>query len=639
MEQWEKSIVASWPRSELEKENAGVAYRAAIGGIVLLENRGALPLTKGKIALYGIGARVYEKGGTGSGDVYTREPLSLKEALESEGYEITNASYLDRLSSSISEAEEKRDEEIIKRGKKYSAFDVSGLMGLLSLPAAAPEEPFLKEDDLPSERGTALYFIRRQAGEGRDREEVPGDYLLSEVEKKNLLFLKSSFEKLIVVINSGSPVDPSFLKGLEAGALVYLGQAGSQGPKALTALISGRESFSGHLAVSWPLSLADLPSTARFSSRGSREKEEYIEGIYVGYRFHDSFGVPAAYPFGYGLSYASFKASYSYSLKGDEVKVAASVENVSSLKGRPLIQVYLSCPSVSLPREYQGLAAYKKGKELAPGEKERLEMSFSLRDFAAYDEETSSYLLEEGEYLIRAGFSSVDTELIGSIRLSKRVLVERSFPLVKGKRVHEIAPLGKKKAETAPSYVGLDPSSIVPLFHERKAEIPDAEAQGYLAKLTHKEKLSLLAEQLHGSKGRKPVPHRDAAVLSHLSREPGCRRLLLTGVYGVQSKKAQRRGRLILAVPQLCPQVPAFLSVCSPWLQFFRKLEYQLAVRQKLKGLIPQNLKRPPGPSVPEAPGYVRERKRRSSGRISGRPCPLAGPDRQRQPLSHRQRP
>lgn len=502
MEQWEKSIVASWPRSELEKENAGVAYRAAIGGIVLLENRGALPLRKGKIALYGIGARVYEKGGTGSGDVYTREPLSLKEALESEGYEITNASYLDRLSSSISEAEEKRDEEIIKRGKKYSAFDVSGLMGLLSLPAAAPEEPLLKEDDLPSERGTALYFIRRQAGEGRDREEVPGDYLLSEIEKKNLLFLKSSFEKLIVVINSGSPVDPSFLKGLEAGALVYLGQAGSQGPKALAALISGRESFSGHLAVSWPLSLADLPSTARFSSRGSREKEEYIEGIYVGYRFHDSFGVLAAYPFGYGLSYASFKASYSYSLKGDEVKVAASVENVSSLKGRPLIQVYLSCPSVSLPREYQGLAAYKKGKELAPGEKESLEMSFSLRDFAAYDEETSSYLLEEGEYLIRAGFSSVDTELIGSIRLSKRVLVERSFPLVKGKRVHEITPLSKKKAETAPSYVGLDPSSIIPLFHERKAEIPDAEAQGYLAKLTHKEKLSLLYGDLDLTSGK-----------------------------------------------------------------------------------------------------------------------------------------
>ena len=502
MEQWEKSIVASWPRSELEKENAGVAYRAALGGIVLLENRGALPLTKGKIALYGIGARVYEKGGTGSGDVYTREPLSLKEALESEGYEITNASYLDRLSSSISEAEEKRDEEIIKRGKKHSAFDLAGLMGLLSLPAAAPEEPLLKEDDLPSERGTALYFIRRQAGEGRDREEVPGDYLLSEVEKKNLLFLKSSFEKLIVVINSGSPVDPSFLKGLEAGALVYLGQAGSQGPRALAALISGRESFSGHLAVSWPLSLADLPSTARFSSRGSREKEEYIEGIYVGYRFHDSFGVPAAYPFGYGLSYASFKASYSYSLKGDEVKVAASVENVSSLKGRPLIQVYLSCPSVSLPREYQGLAAYKKGKELAPGEKERLEMSFSLRDFAAYDEETSSYLLEEGEYLIRAGFSSVDAELIGSIRLSKRVLVERSFPLVKGKRVHEIAPLSKKKAEAAPSYVGLDPSSIIPLFHERKAEIPDAEAQGYLAKLTHKEKLSLLYGDLDLTSGK-----------------------------------------------------------------------------------------------------------------------------------------
>ncbi len=502
MEQWEKSIVASWPRSELEKENAEVAYRAALGGIVLLENRGALPLTKGKIALYGIGARVYEKGGTGSGDVYTREPLSLKEALESEGYEITNASYLDRLSSSISEAEEKRDEEIIKRGKKYSAFDVAGLMGLLSLPAAAPEEPLLKEDDLPSERGTALYFIRRQAGEGRDCEEVPGDYLLSEVEKKNLLFLKSSFEKLIVVINSGSSVDPSFLKGLEAGALVYLGQAGSQGPKALAALISGRESFSGHLAVSWPLSLADLPSTARFSSRGSREKENYIEGIYVGYRFHDSFGVPAAYPFGYGLSYASFKASYSYSLKGDEVKVAASVENVSSLKGRPLIQVYLSCPSVSLPREYQGLAAYKKGKELAPGEKESLEMSFSLRDFAAYDEETSSYLLEEGEYLIRAGFSSVDAELIGSIRLSKRVLVERSFPLVKGKRVHEIAPLSKKRAETAPSYVSLDPSSIIPLFHERKAEIPDAEAQGYLAKLTHKEKLSLLYGDLDLTSGK-----------------------------------------------------------------------------------------------------------------------------------------
>lgn len=146
---------------------------------------------------------------------------------------------------------------------------------------------------------------------------------------------------------------------MKLGAVVFMGQAGQNGGLALAHLLLGKQNFCGKLAATWAKNLQDLPCTDSFSYLdGNTDRELYKDGIYVGYRHFDTFNIKPKYAFGYGLSYTEFEIKAKAELLGGEVTIKAQVENIGKTAGKEVVQIYLSCPSGIIKREYQHLAAF-----------------------------------------------------------------------------------------------------------------------------------------------------------------------------------------------------------------------------------------------------------------------------------------
>ena len=144
----------------------------------------------------------------------------------------------------------------------------------------------------------------------------------------------------------------------------------------------------------------------------------------MGYRYFDTFHVKPRYAFGHGLSYTTFDISTErITVEGTEVKLFVKVQNTGSYPGKETVQVYLSFPGGKLDREYQMLTAFGKTEVLDPGASEKLELTFDLRDCAAYDSETASMVLEKGSYLLRVGSASDKTVPAAELTLSENVTI------------------------------------------------------------------------------------------------------------------------------------------------------------------------------------------------------------------------
>ena len=151
---------------------------------------------------------------------------------------------------------------------------------------------------------------------------------------------------------------------------------------------------------------------------GDTAHEYYREGIYVGYRYYDSFEAVRRYPFGFGLSYTKFALNTeSVTLENGAVNVAVRVKNTGAVRGKEVVQIYVSVPQGELTKEYQRLAGFKKSRALAPGEEEILNVSFPLDYMESYSERRAAYILEKGEYIVRVGASSADTVPVAVITL------------------------------------------------------------------------------------------------------------------------------------------------------------------------------------------------------------------------------
>ncbi len=410
--------------SGLELGNRALARRAAAEGFVLLENDGTLPLKEKKIALYGSGARRTVKGGTGSGAVRERYSVTIAEGLEAAGYEITTKDWLDRFDAFYEETYERYRQEQEK--KVEGVRDFYRMLGMVEPFTHPTGIPVTREDVERSGCDTAFYVLARQAGEGNDREDRQGDYRLDDVERENLELLSEAYRHLVVVINAGGVIDVSFLDTLSVSALVYCVQGGEEGGNALADVLSGRKNFSGRLATSWAYQFEDLPSNTTYSYLGKdRYHQEYTEGIYVGYRFFDTFGVKPRYAFGYGLSYTSFALEFSeVTLETDLVKVCVSVRNTGKVSGREVVQLYATVP-FGAGAEKQRLIAFAKTGELAPGEKQDLVISSPLKGLACYDETRAAWMLRSGSYLLRLGSSSDRTVPVAVLTLEKKAVLEQ----------------------------------------------------------------------------------------------------------------------------------------------------------------------------------------------------------------------
>ena len=406
-----------------EIEHQEEVRRLAGECMVILENDGVLPLQAGtkKIALFGTGARHTIKGGTGSGDVNVRENISIAQGLEHAGFKFVTEGWLDqydRLYADAQEAYAKKLNEFTEKTGKPS------MLYAFETPFEEPEQPEITEADV-KEADAAIYVISRNSGEGKDRRAEKGDYYLSDRELQNIRFMTEHYKNCIVLLNVGGVIDLTSLKAIEGvQAIMLVGQTGNMGGYAVADVLTAKTIPSGKLTDTWARSYEDYPSSATFSHRdGNLDDEYYSDGIYVGYRYFDTFGVMPLYCFGYGKSYTEFEMK-TINVTADEKQVQVEVEvtNIGDkYPGKEVVQVYYSAPDGIMEKPTQELAGFAKTKLLAPGEKDVVTITFATTDMASFDAYDAAWVMEEGEYTIRVGNSSRNTEAVAVIDLDEQV--------------------------------------------------------------------------------------------------------------------------------------------------------------------------------------------------------------------------
>lgn len=425
--------------SEREIRHRALAGKAAAEGIVLLKNDGVLPLKlSDPIALFGSGADKTVKGGIGSGDVNNRENISIFRGVREAGAAVTSLEWLKDYDRRYDDAREKWKEKILEDALHVdNPFDAYA-----ANPFVLPEGRSITEKDLKG-ACAALYVISRISGEGKDRRLVEGDYYLSRREREDILYLDQQGLPLILILNAGGPVELTDIlrEADNIRAVLNISQPGQEGGTAVADILFGKAVPEGKLTATWAERYEDYPCADSFSYlNGNLEKEEYREGIYVGYRYFDSFGVKPLFPFGHGLSYTSFEMKF-HEIKAKENALGAEVTVTNTGKsyaGREVIQVYVSLPQMGTEKEYRRLAGFRKTDRLKPGESQNVVVEIRQKQLAVFSEERQAWIVEKGMYGIWIGGSSAEARLCAFVKVPEEVILEET---------HRICPRKEMFAE------------------------------------------------------------------------------------------------------------------------------------------------------------------------------------------------
>lgn len=424
---------AQEPR-DYEAVHRQIARRAAADGMVLLKNEdGFLPFKEGtRLALYGAGAVATIKGGTGSGDVNSRETVNVYEGLKAAGFTIVSEDWIEGYKDCYRKAREQWREEIWKDEEARTAAGEPEPM----FNAYASHQFELPAGALPTpvESDAAIYVIARIAGEAKDRTYSKGDYLLSDEETEALKTLCAQQERVLVVINSGGLIDLSFMDELpQIKGLIYMGQPGMEAGHALADILSGAVTPSAKLTDSWPYHYEDYPNADTFSHRsGDTSVEHYGEGIYVGYRYFDTFEVPVRYSFGFGLSYTSFALRMVHlsfikpNSKWASVRIVVEVTNTGTVSGKEVVQIYVSSPQKNVFKEYRRLVGFTKSGEIAPGKFEDVEIIIPIYSLASYSDKEPGWQMDCGTYGFFMGNSLESAKFSASVELTKHILLTKT---------------------------------------------------------------------------------------------------------------------------------------------------------------------------------------------------------------------
>lgn len=448
--------------TDRETRNRKLARAAASEGFVLLKNEdNLLPLAKGiKLGLYGAGAVKTIKGGTGSGDVNERECVNICQGLQNAGFEITSMDWLDSYAALYDNTRLQWRADVLENVKKCNG---NFFEGYSTMPFYMPCGEAVDMDKTKADGAdVAVYVLSRIAGENADRHDTEGDYFISAEEKALVAQLSECYDSLVLVINTGGLVDLAFTGEFRnIKAIIQFVQAGQEGGNAFADVLTGVTAPSGKLADTWPMTYGDYPNASTFSFKnGDVNTEKYEEGIYVGYRYFDTFDVPVRYPFGFGLSYTDFEISTGkiQVLKKEnsspDISVEVTVKNTGSCAGKEVVQIYVSCPQGKLAKEYRRLAGFAKTKLLNPGEEQSLAITFPAYQLASFDEEKAAWVLEAGLYGVWVGNSIADASVQGSLSLEHDALMvqcEHICPLKE--ELKELVPDAMKMKEKEEAWI------------------------------------------------------------------------------------------------------------------------------------------------------------------------------------------
>lgn len=381
---------------------ADAARRAACEGAVLLINDGTLPLSgEDRVALFGRVQTDWFYVGYGSGgDVRAPYLVSPVDGLRSRGVKL--------------------DEKLLSLYAAWAEKEPAdqGFWG--HWPHSHPEMPLSEQTarDAASRCDIAVVLIGRGAGEDRDSKPVKGSFYLTETEEKMLFTVRAAFKRTVVVMNTGSPMDMSWVKSLSPSALLMVWQGGMESGNALADILTGAAEPGGRLTDTIMVSREDHTAARDF---GNKKFNFYREDVYVGYRGAETFAKDRVlFPFGSGQGYTVFAhTDANVRPKNGEVSVDVKVKNTGKRKGRETLGLYISAPCAPLPRPDRELAAFCKTDVIAPGDTADVTLSFRLEDIAAYDDVAHEWVTGKGEYVLYLGSNVREAKRIGSVTLER----------------------------------------------------------------------------------------------------------------------------------------------------------------------------------------------------------------------------
>lgn len=423
------------------KTHATIARQSAAEGMILLENKNALPIATDvkEIAAYGVTSYDFISGGAGSGDVNSAYTVSLAEGLDQSGY---------RLHAAL----EKQYEEYIRIEKEKLAVEKNSEDNLSAHTAQARPVEFLPSDsDLQKQAATAdiaLITIGRVSGEFIDRK-IEGDFNLTNEELQLIDKITMAFhqvnKKVIVVLNVAGVIETASWKN-KPDAVLLAWMAGQEGGAAVADVLTGNTNPSGRLTVTFPIQYMDVPTANNFpydfvnkgnltESMLARNPERlnlvrnvdytlYEEDIYVGYRYFKTNNISVSYPFGYGLSYTRFEyVTPQIEETAEGYKINIEVKNTGAVKGKEVVQLYVTAPNnANYAKPAIELKAFGKTKELQPNESEIVKLYISKSELASFDLQNSLWRADKGIYKLLIGSSSENIKHTQEITLQEEII-------------------------------------------------------------------------------------------------------------------------------------------------------------------------------------------------------------------------
>lgn len=411
------------------KAHAVVTRNAALEGLVLLKNaKNALPVSNNvkNVAVFGRTSYDFIAGGTGSGDVNHAYVVSLIEGLNNAGFTVDPA-LKKAYEAYIPEAQAKMP----KSTNQFAAFLPKHLIPEMNLSASELQASARNND-------VALITIGKTSGEFADRY-ISDNFNLTAAEKKMISDVCAAFhkagKKVIVVLNVCGVIETkSWIGGPDAVLTSWL--PGQEGGNSVCDILTGKETPSGRLPMTWPVSYNDVPSKADFPTpdeisddqllealkgfadvRTSGERKnfdytEYNDGIYVGYRYYTTKNVPVSYPFGYGLSYTSFKYGKPVVSKDAQGNLTLTVEvkNTGKVAGKEVVQVYVSAPGKDMDKPARELKGFAKTRKLNPGESQTVSIAIPYESLASFNEKDSQWQVEAGTYTVMVAKNAADAK-------------------------------------------------------------------------------------------------------------------------------------------------------------------------------------------------------------------------------------
>lgn len=411
------------------KAHAVVTRNAALEGMVLLKNaKNALPVSNNvkNVAVFGRTSYDFIAGGTGSGDVNHAYVVSLIEGLNNAGFTVDPA-LKKAYEAYIPEAQAKMP----KSTNQFAAFLPKHLIPEMNLSASELQASARNND-------VALITIGKTSGEFADRY-ISDNFNLTAAEKKMISDVCTAFhkagKKVIVVLNVCGVIETkSWIGGPDAVLTAWL--PGQEGGNSVCDILTGKETPSGRLPMTWPVSYNDVPSKADFPTpdeisddqllealkgfadvRTSGERKnfdytEYNDGIYVGYRYYTTKNVPVSYPFGYGLSYTSFKYGKPVVSKDSQGNLTLTVEvkNTGKVAGKEVVQVYVSAPGKDMDKPARELKGFAKTRKLNPGESQTVSIAIPYESLASFNEKDSQWQVEAGTYTVMVAKNAADAK-------------------------------------------------------------------------------------------------------------------------------------------------------------------------------------------------------------------------------------